>query len=223
MATILIIDDNENMRTLLEARLKNLYTLYLCENGKKAFDIIQQKPIDLILVDVMMPVMNGYEFLKILREGGNQTPTIMITAKNSIGDKTIAYNLGIDDYITKPIDFDELKLRIKALLRRSKISFEKQIIIGSIIIDYDSYSIINGNETIQLPQKEFLLLFKLLSYPNKIFTKEQLLNSIWGVNSESDESTIRTHTNRLREKISKFNEFELITIHGIGYKAVIKG
>lgn len=223
MATILIIDDNENMRTLLEARLKNLYTLYLCENGKKAFDIIQQKPIDLILVDVMMPVMNGYEFLKILREGGNQTPTIMITAKNSIGDKTIAYNLGIDDYITKPIDFDELKLRIKALLRRSKIYFEKQIIIGSIIIDYDSYSIINGNETIQLPQKEFLLLFKLLSYPNKIFTKEQLLNSIWGVNSESDESTIRTHTNRLREKISKFNEFELITIHGIGYKAVIKG
>lgn len=223
MATILIIDDNENMRTLLEARLKNVYTLYLCENGKKAFDIIQQKPIDLILVDVMMPVMNGYEFLKILREGGNQTPTIMITAKNSIGDKTIAYNLGIDDYITKPIDFDELKLRIKALLRRSKISFEKQIIIGSIIIDYDSYSIINGNETIQLPQKEFLLLFKLLSYPNKIFTKEQLLNSIWGVNSESDESTIRTHTNRLREKISKFNEFELITIHGIGYKAVIKG
>ena len=222
MASILIIEDNENVRLLMEARLKNLYTVYLAENGKKALEFLEKKEIDMILVDAMMPVMDGFEFLKQLRSSHNETPAIMVTAKNAIGDKTTAFELGIDDYLTKPIDFDELKLRIKAVLRRSKISSEKQIKIGDLIIDYDSFSIIKNDERITFPQKEFLLLYKLLSYPNTIFTKEQLLNSIWGIDSESDESTIRTHTNRLREKISKFDEFELVTIRGIGYKAVIK-
>ena len=222
MATILIIEDNENMRLLMEARLKNLYTIYLCENGKAALHFLEKKEVDMLLIDVMMPVMDGFEFLKQLRSLGNQTPAIMVTAKSKIDDKKIAFDLGIDDYLTKPIDFDELKFRIKAVLRRSKISSEKQIKIGSLTVDYDSFSLIKDDLTITLTQKEFLLLYKLLSYPNVIFTKEQLLNSIWGLDSESDEATIRTHTNRLREKTALFSEFELVTIRGIGYKAVIK-
>lgn len=222
MAKILIIEDNENMRLLIEARLKNLYDVYSCENGKKALEFLEKTEVDMLLIDVMMPIMNGYEFLTELRNCGNQTPAIMVTAKSKIDDKKIAYDLGIDDYLTKPIDFDELKFRIKAVLRRSKISTEKQIKIGSLIVDYDSFSLIKNETRVELTQKEFLLLYKLLSYPNVIFTKEQLLNSVWGLDTDSDETTIRTHTNRLREKTAVFTEFELVTIRGIGYKAIIK-
>lgn len=222
MASILIVEDDENMSLLMEARLRSAFTVFKVENGKKALEFLDKREVDLLLVDVMMPVMDGFELMRALREYGNQTPAIMVTAKNAIGDKTQGFELGIDDYLTKPVDFDELKLRIKAVLRRSKISSEKLIKIGNLIVDYDTFSIKKGNIIITLPQKEFLLLYKLLSYPNTIFTKEHLLNSIWGLDTESDESTIRTHTNRLREKTAMFDEFELITIRGIGYKAVIK-
>lgn len=223
MTKILIVEDDESVRILMEVKLKKDFEIFTAEDGKAALKLLENVKIDLLLVDVMMPIMDGYTLVKTLRNENNQIPAIMITAKSEIPDKLKGFDSGVDDYMVKPVDFDELKARIKVLLRRSRINKEKQIEIGDVIINSETFSIKKNKSIMYLPKKEFEILYTLLSYPDIIFTKDQLLEQIWGYDSESDETTVRTHINRLRSKIEEFNEFEIVTIRGIGYKGIIKG
>lgn len=220
MATILIVEDDKHTRLLTSARLKSYYTVEEAENGEKALEILEQKHIDLIIADIQMPVMNGYDMVKGLRESGIQIPVIMLTAMHTFDDKKAGFASGTDDYMTKPINYEELFWRIKALLRRANIVNERKIIIGDITLDSTTFTATRkGEEPIELAKKEFELLYKLLSYPGMIFTKMQLLNEIWGYDTNSDEATIKTHINRLRNKFADCPEFEIITIRGLGYKS----
>lgn len=222
MAKILIIEDDDSMRTLLKVRLKSFYDVVTAQNGKEALATIERCAVDCVVTDVMMPEMDGFEFVNELRLRGDNTPAIMLTAKDGLSDKGKGFAVGIDDYMTKPVNFEELMWRINALLRRSKIANEGKITIGQTEISKESFTVTRGDVVYELPAKEFQLLYLLLSYPGKIFTKENILDSVWGYSSESDENTVRTHINRLRNKFENFDEFEIVTIRGIGYKAVIK-
>lgn len=221
MVTILVVEDNENTRILTEARLKKYYNVVVAENGKKALDIFYEKQIDLIVADIMMPVMDGYEMLKQLRDNKENVPVLFLTAKSTFFDKKIGFDLGIDDYITKPIDYEELLLRIKALLRRANISNKMKINIGKFEMDENDYSVNYNKNSIELTKKEFDLLFKLLSYPNHVMTKMQLLENIWGYDSNSSEDTIKTHINKIRNKLKDVKEFEIVSVKGLGYKAIM--
>ena len=221
MFNILVVEDDKNTRKLMSVVLKaNNFIPFTAENGIAAMQIIENNPIDLIIADVMMPEMDGFSFLKEIREQKIDIPTIIVSAKMTKEDKTTGFMLGADDYMTKPIDEDELILRIKAVLRRYKIVSEHKIVIGEVILDYDTFTIKKDNEEIILPKKEFLILYKLLSYPNKIFTKTDLMNEFWGYDSDSTDHTVNVHINRLRSKIEHFSEFEIVTIRNLGYKAV---
>lgn len=222
MANILLVEDDNNVRLLISTRLKQRYTVFSAPNGANALAIMRTQNIDLIITDIMMPGMDGYSFVEKVRAMGLNTPVIMLTAKDAITDKGHGFAVGCDDYLTKPVDFQELIWRIDAILRRCKISNEGKIVIGDVVVDQASQTITRGSETIDLTSKEFQLLFLLLSYPGKIFTKDNILDSVWGYASESDESTVRTHVNRLRKRFENFPEFEICTIRGVGYKAVIK-
>jgi DNA-binding response OmpR family regulator len=170
----------------------------------------------------MMPEMDGYEFTKILRENNNALPVLMVSAKQLPEDKKKGFLVGTDDYMTKPVDEEEMLLRIKALLRRAKIVSERRIVIGEVILDYDSYTVTKKDQIMELPQKEFLLLYKLLSYPGKIFTRIQLMDEIWGNESESGWETVTVHIGRLRKRFEGWEEFEIQSVRGLGYKAVKK-
>ncbi|MDR7855946.1 response regulator transcription factor [Tissierella sp.] len=223
MTNILIVDDNEKIRKLIEIYLKREgLKIFHGEDGEAALDILENIKIDLIIADIMMPNMDGYELVEELRMANYNLPILMVTAKNTYPDKKTGFELGADDYMTKPIDMDELVLRVKALLRRSKICIDKYIGIGDIIIDYEALEVRTATDTILLPKKEFYLLYKLLSYPNKIFTRQELIDDIWGFDSEADERTVDVHIKRLREKFKDVSEFEIITIRGLGYKGVFK-
>ncbi len=223
MTNILIVDDNEKIRKLIEIYLKREgFKTFHGEDGEAALDVLDNMKIDLIIADIMMPIMDGYELVEELRTANYNLPILMVTAKNTYPDKKIGFELGVDDYMIKPIDMDELILRVKALLRRSKISTDKHIDIGDIIIDYEALEVRTPTDTISLPKKEFYLLYKLLSYPNKIFTRQELMDDIWGFDSEADERTVDVHIKRLREKFKDIEEFEIITIRGLGYKGVHK-
>jgi DNA-binding response OmpR family regulator len=222
MAKILIVEDDANLRMLMTMRLKSNYEVTTCENGRVALEIMEKTDVHLVITDVMMPDMDGYTLIETMRSRGDSTPVIILTAKDGISDKCKGFAAGTDDYMTKPVNFEELVWRIDALLRRSKIANEGKITVGDVVIDKQSFTVTRGEETIELPTKEFQLLYLLLSYPGKIFTKENILDSVWGYSSESDEYTVRTHINRLRNKFESFSEFEIVTIRGIGYKAVIK-
>lgn len=222
MTTILVVEDDRNTRLLTVARLKPYFEVFSSSNGLEALDILYAKHIDLIVADIMMPDMDGYELLKTLRQDKNNLPVLLLTAKQAFEDKREGFSLGTDDYMTKPVNYEELMWRINALLRRSRIAAEKKIVVGSIIVDSMTYTVVTHDQTIELPKKEFELLFKLLSYPNVIFTRRQLLDEIWGIDSESGEDTIKTHINKLRNKFKNVNEFEIVTIKGLGYKAEIK-
>ncbi len=222
MANILLVEDDSNVRLLVSTRLKQRYTVFSAPNGENALSIMRTQSIDLIITDIMMPGMDGYAFVEKVHAMGLNTPVIMLTAKDAITDKGHGFAVGCDDYLTKPVDFQELIWRIDAILRRCKISNEGKIVIGDMVVDQASQTITRGGETIDLTSKEFQLLFLLLSYPGKIFTKDNILDSVWGYTSESDESTVRTHVNRLRKRFENFPEFEICTIRGVGYKAVIK-
>jgi DNA-binding response OmpR family regulator len=222
MTTILVVEDDRNTRLLTVARLKPYFEVFSSSNGLEALDILYAKHIDLIVADIMMPDMDGYELLKTLRQDKNNLPVLLLTAKQAFEDKREGFSLGTDDYMTKPVNYEELMWRINALLRRSRIAAEKRIVVGSIIVDSLTYTVVTHGQTIELPKKEFELLFKLLSYPNVIFTRRQLLDEIWGIDSESGEDTIKTHINKLRNKFKDVNEFEIVTIKGLGYKAEIK-
>ncbi|MCD8373074.1 MAG: response regulator transcription factor [Clostridia bacterium] len=222
MANLLVVEDDANMRLLLTARLKSRYTVITAVDGEDALDKYDGGNIDLIITDIMMPRMDGFTFIEALRSRGDDVPVIMLTAKTDQPDKGKGFAVGTDDYMTKPVNFEELIWRIDALLRRSKIANEGKIVIGDVTVDKETFSVTRGQEVTELPSKEFQLLFLLLSYPNKILTKETILDNIWGYTSESDENTVRTHINRLRNKFDGYPEFEIVTVRGIGYKAVIK-
>ncbi|WP_411168266.1 response regulator transcription factor [Clostridium sp. MB05] len=220
MINILIVEDDKNLRRLMEVFLKqNGYEVFLAQDGEKAIEIFEDKHIDLIVCDIMMPKVNGYQLVKDLRNSNYDLPILMVTAKETIEDKRKGFLVGVDDYMVKPIDLDEMILRVKALLRRAKISNEHKLIIGDVILDNSSLTVTRNNKVIDLAKKEFYLLFKLLSYPKQIFTRNQLMEEIWGVDIESDERTVDVHIKRIREKLSDFDEFKIVTVRGLGYKA----
>ena len=223
MFNILVIEDNKNMRKLICATLKqNGYSTFEAEDGEVGLDVLDSTHIDLIICDIMMPNMDGYEFTETLRDGHCETPIIIVTAKEQLEDKKKGFSIGADDYMVKPIDFEELILRIGAILRRSKIVNDHKITIGNTILDYNSLSVTSNGECNTLPKKEFYLLFKLVSSPDTIFTRRQLLDEIWGMESMADERTVDVHIKRIRERYRDSNDFEIVTVRGLGYKAVIK-
>ena len=221
MATILIAEDDRNIRLLTAARLNGLYNVVCARDGIEALEAMHKGGIDMVVADIMMPHMDGYELLEMLRSEGYSTPFLMLTAKESLTDKQRGFVLGADDYMTKPFSSDELTWRIGALLRRANIARSKRIDVGNATVDSEKYAVYTDNEYIELTKKEFGLLFKLLSYPDRIFSKEQLLNSIWGFNAESGEETVKTHMSRLRSKLKQIPAIRIITIKGLGYKADI--
>ena len=223
MFNILVIEDNKNMRKLICATLKqNGYSTFEAEDGEVGLDVLDTTHIDLIICDIMLPNMDGYEFTETLRDGHCETPIIIVTAKEQLEDKKKGFSIGADDYMVKPIDFEELILRIGAILRRSKIVNDHKITIGNTILDYNSLSVTSNGECNTLPKKEFYLLFKLVSSPDTIFTRRQLLDEIWGMESMADERTVDVHIKRIRERYRDSNDFEIVTVRGLGYKAVIK-
>jgi len=198
------------------------YTVCTAADGVEALSVMEREHIDLAVLDIMMPNMDGYEFTKTLREAQNNLPILMISAKQLPEDKRRGFLVGTDDYITKPIDEQEMLLRIKALLRRARIADERKIVIGGVVIDYDSLTVTGHGQVQELPQKEFLLLYKLLSYPGKIFTRIQLMDEIWGVDSQTGWETVTVHVGRLRKRFEGWEEFEIASVRGLGYKAVKK-
>lgn len=223
MVHILVVDDNTNTRKLMRAVLESeQYTVFTAENGEEALHVMDSKHIDLVVLDIMMPKMDGYEFTKTLRSVNNELPILMVSAKQLPADRKKGFLVGTDDFMTKPVDEEEMLLRIKALLRRAKITNERKITLGSIVLDYDSMSVTRENETQTLPQKEFQLLYKLLSYPGKIFTRIQLMDEIWGAESDTGWETVTVHIGRLRKRFEGWTEFEIESVRGLGYRAVKK-
>lgn len=221
MFQILVAEDDKNTRKLMEAVLKaNGFSPVLAKDGQEALELLDTHHIDLAILDIMMPGMDGYELTGQLRSTNYSLPILMVTAKQLPEDKRRGFIVGTDDYMTKPVDEEEMVLRIRALLRRAQIASEGRITVGDVILDYDSLSVTRGNESQTLPRKEFYLLYKLLSYPGKIFTRIQLMDEIWGMESESDDNTINVHVNRLRKRFEHYPEFTIETIRGLGYKAV---
>ena len=221
MANILVVEDDRNMRLLTSARLSDTYTVETACDGIEALELIHRGGIDLIVADIMMPRMDGYTLLQTIRSEGYSTPYLLLTAKETLRDKQLGFSLGTDDYMTKPFSSDELLWRIAALLRRANISQSKKIILGDVTVDSEKYAVYTDSRYIELPKKEFELLFKLLSYPDRIFSKEQLLDSIWGRNSTSGEETVKTHISRIRSRLTGISAFRILTIKGLGYKADI--
>jgi DNA-binding response OmpR family regulator len=220
---ILVVDDDKNARLLFKTVLESEnYTVFTADNGATALEVMDREHIDLVVLDVMMPQMDGYEFTKTLRETRNTLPILMVSAKQLPEDKKQGFLVGTDDYMTKPIDEEEMLLRIKALLRRAQIASERKITIGDVTLDYDALTVTRGDETQELPQKEFLLLYKLLSYPGKIFTRIQLMDEIWGADSDTGWETVTVHIGRLRKRFEGWEEFEIVSVRGLGYKAVKK-
>lgn len=223
MFNILVVEDNLDLRELFVTTINNAgYRAFGATDGLDALNLMDNTHIDLIVADIMMPKMSGYELTKELRSLGNSIPILMVTAKDDYDSLQKGFSFGADDYMIKPVNVNELLLRIQALLRRARINSEKKIVIGSTIIDYESITVKYNDDDIVLPLKEFNLLFKLLSFPGKIFTRQQLMDEIWGMDSETDDRTINTHINRLRERFSNNQDFEIVTIRGLGYKAVKK-
>lgn len=219
----MVAEDDRSTARLMRAVLSHAgYEVVLAENGLKALEILDSHHVDLIVMDIMMPGMDGYTLTESLRSSGNNVPILMLTAKQLPADKRKGFLAGTDDYMTKPVDEEEFLLRIKALLRRAGIVHEHCLRIGEVTLDYDALSITREGETQTLPPKEFYLLYKLLSYPGKIFTRIQLMDEIWGMESETVDTTVNVHINRLRKRVEGYPEFEIAAIRGIGYKAVLK-
>jgi len=221
MTNILVVEDDREICQLYSRVLtKHGYQVTGVTNGKEALDAIDQSYFDLIISDIMMPVMNGYELVQALRECGCTTPVMMITAKDAFDDKRLGFLSGTDDYMVKPVDVDEMVLRVGALLRRSRIINDRSLVLGDTRMEMDSYSVTVSGDTQTLPQKEFMLLYKLASYPGKIFTRNQLMDEIWGYDAPSDTHTVDVHIGRLRERFRDNGDFRIVTIRGVGFKVV---
>lgn len=221
MVNILIVDDDKNIRKLMQVVLERQgFKVYTASDGEQGLKVIDGVKIDLAIVDIMMPNMDGYEFTKALRDANDDLSVLMLSAKQLPEDRKKGFVAGIDDYMTKPVDIEELVLHVKALLRRAKINDEKKIVIGDVVIDSEKMTVTKDGESQELPQKEFLLLYKLLSYPDKIFTRIQLMDEIWGMDCDTGWETLTVHISRLRKRFEDFEEFEIQSIRGLGYKAV---
>ena len=221
MFKILVVDDERNIRKLTKIILEsNGFEVFLAKDGQEALDILETRCIDLVVLDIMMPNMDGYVFADAIRQGASNLPILMVSAKQNVEDKRKGFLVGTDDYMTKPVDEEEFMLRIRALLRRSGIVQDKKINIQDVILDYNALSVIKKDNTEVLPPKEFYLLYKLLSYPNKTFTRYQLMDEIWGMESNAGDNTVIVHINRLRKRFEYYKEFEIITVRGLGYKGI---
>jgi len=223
MFHILIVEDDKELRELFcTVLLKNGYKTTSAKDGVEALDVLDKEYIDLIISDIMMPNMDGFELVRSIRNALFSLPILMITAKESFEDKQRGFLLGTDDYMVKPINVNEMVLRVGALLRRSQIINERKQYVGETLLEYDSLSVYQNDEVIVLPQKEFYILYKLASYPNSIFTRQQLMDEIWGINSETEIRTVDVHINRLRDRFKNNIDFEILTVRGLGYKVVKK-
>ena len=223
MFKILIAEDDNEVRLLFQRFLtKNGFAVTCVTNGKEALDAMSKDFFDLIVSDIMMPEMDGYELVRSLRDSGDNTPVLMITAKNAYEDMRLGFLSGTDDYMVKPINVNEMLLRVNALLRRAQMASDKSQTIGGTTLEFDTFTVFTGGEQIILPQKEFLLLYKMFSNPGKLFTKQQLMDDIWGYNTDSDLHTIDVHIGRLREKLRDNPDFEIVTMRGVGFKVVKK-
>lgn len=223
MPNILVAEDDIALNKLICKVLeRDGHTVFSTRDGKEALDRLDNTHIDLIVTDIMMPKIDGYELVESIRSINRSMPVLFVTAKGTFNDKLRGFNLGADDYMVKPIDINELILRVTALLRRSKIANERKLVIGSTVLDSEAYSVTFNGETCTLPQKEFLLIFKLLSYPDRVFTRFEIMDEIWGFESESDEKTINVHISKLRSRFEDNPDFSIETVRGIGYKAVLK-
>lgn len=223
MFQIMVVDDDKNIRRFLCTVLSNAgYRSHGAGSAEEALALMEEKRIDLIVLDIMMPGMDGYEFTRLLRSCRNDIPILMLTAKQLPEDMKKGFLVGTDDYMTKPVDEEVMLLRINALLRRARIMSERRLVVGKTELDYDTLTVRGRGEEQILPQKEFFLLYKLLSYPNQIFTRIQLMEEIWGPSTESMDATVSVHINRLRKRFENCPDFSIITIRGLGYKAQIK-
>lgn len=222
MIHILVVEDDKNLRRLMAVVLKqNDYDVTTSTCGEEALEILGHTHVDLVVSDIMMPGMDGFALTESIRVTNPYLPILIVTAKEHIDDKKRGFKLGTDDYMVKPIDMDELILRISALLRRSRIVIDHRLTFKNTTIDAQSLTLTYKDQQHILPKKEFLLLFKFLSYPKKIFTRQQLMDEIWGLTTESDERTVDVHIRRLRNRVANISDFEIITVRGLGYKGEI--
>ncbi len=224
MFRILVVeDDSELNRTVCTFLNQSGYEAVGCLSANEAYDEMYGGTVfDMIISDIMMPQIDGFEFAKAVRELNEEIPILFMTARDDFASKQRGFGMGIDDYMVKPIDLDELLLRIKALLRRAKIAVSKKLTVGNLVLDADEHSAYIGDEEISLTVREFNLLYKLLSYPKKAFTRSQLMDEFWDSDTASGPRTVDVYMTKLRDKFSACNDFEIITVHGLGYKAVIK-
>ena len=221
MFKVLIAEDDLDLRQLFSHVLtKNGYSVVGVSNGQEALDEMDKGFFDIIISDIMMPVMDGYELVRTLREAGDRIPVLMITARDAFDDMQTGFSSGTDDYMIKPVNVNEMVLRVGALLRRSQIANERRLTIGNTVLECDSLTVNDGREQLVLPQKEFMLLYKMASYPGKIFTRQQLMDEIWGYDAGSDTHTVDVHIGRLREKFGDSSDFKIVTMRGVGYKVV---
>ena len=223
MIHILVVEDDREICHLYSRVLtKNGYQVTEASNGQEALDAIDKTYFDLIISDIMMPLMNGYEMVQALRDSGSTIPVMMITAKDAFDDKRQGFLSGTDDYMVKPVNVNDMVLRVGALLRRAQMMNERRQQIGQTLMECDSLTVIQGDQSQVLPQKEFMLLYKLLSTPGRIFTRQQIMDDIWGMESETDPHTVDVHINRLRDRLRNNPDLDIVTVRGLGYKAVRK-
>ena len=225
MFSILVCEDDFAIKTMISTKLKQEnYSVYTAQNGQEALNLMEKQQIDLIISDIMMPEMDGYEFVQTLRETKHTLPILMITAKSQLESLEEAFKLGVDDYMVKPLRLEELVLRVKALLRRSQLEAEKVLTFTHTRLDYNALTMtdLTTGEQVQIPPKEFFLLYKLLSYPEKIFTRLDLLDDIWGMEEDYDERLVDACIKRLRQKLKGNEDFDIVTVRGLGYKGTMK-
>lgn len=221
MFKILIAEDDRELRQLFQHVLvKNGYTVTGVSNGAEALEAIDAGYYDLIISDIMMPKVDGYELMRAIREAGQNTPVMMITAKDAFDDMRLGFLSGTDDYMVKPVNVNEMVLRVSALLRRAQMTSEHRQVIGNTVLECDSLTVRSGGESKTLPQKEFMLLYKMVSFPGRIFTRQQLMDEIWGYDSDTDTHTVDVHIGRLRERFRGNTDFRIVTMRGVGYKVV---
>ena len=221
MHKILIAEDDRELRQLFSHVLtKNGFSVKGVSNGQEGLDAMVRDYFDLILSDIMMPVMDGFEFVRQLREAGNNTPVLMITAKDAFDDMRTGFLAGTDDYMVKPVNVNEMVLRVQALLRRAQMINARRQVIGNTVLECDSLTVVTEDESMVLPQKEFMLLYKMASFPGRIFTRQQLMDEIWGYDSDSDTHTVDVHIGRLRDRFRDSKDFKIVTMRGVGYKVV---
>ena len=223
MIQILLAEDDKSLNKIVSTYLTNQgYTVFGCFDGEEALAILDQENIDLVLSDIMMPVMDGYQLAQHIRASNKQIPIFFMTAKEDLNSKQKGYDLDIDDYIVKPFVLDELNMRISALLRRANIISSKKLVVGKLTMDYEEHMAYYDGKSFVLTVREFDILFKLLSYPKRTFTRSQLMELFWDFDTSATSRTVDVYMAKLRNKTSECSEFEIVTVHGLGYKAVLK-